>query len=352
METANKEVRGNRPKTQGGEGQGQPRTGNSREGYRDANGHRIREIKSIRGGGEKATRWEKITKINNRCKNPAITNKGENSANNEDRREVGENKTRPGNNDTRTQHGGGFANYGRQAGKEQRTRDLILKEQKRRELNAKQDRGSQVNSKAKRDEGTQKELKSRHKQMEKKDSDLKKEPKKKMERGTKVEERGGEQDTHMSSIDDQNKGFYKRKKKKDSSDKEERDTLNFELQGQTKKKNKQEVPLKERRVEVPGDSNCKGACFTDSAKQTGNAAGDGIEGTGLTKSKTSRGNVGQAGNKGKGSKGNGGTHSNRQACFTNSRQAGRRRDRRRNQGHRPHQDQDQRRRSRPGRDQD
>ena len=62
METANKEVRGNGPKTQGGEDQGQPRTGNRREGYRDADGDRIREIKSIKGGGERATRWEKMSK--------------------------------------------------------------------------------------------------------------------------------------------------------------------------------------------------------------------------------------------------------------------------------------------------
>ena len=95
------------------------------------------------------------------------------------------------------------------------------------------------------------------------------------------------------------------------------------MQGQAKEKIKPEYSLKNLREEVAGDSNCKGACFTDSAKQTGNAAGDGSEGTGLTKSKTSRGNVGQAGNKGEGSKGNAGTHFNRQACFTNSdRQAG------------------------------
>merc|ERR1711915_332699 len=68
------------------------------------------------------------------------------------------------------------------------TRELTLKEQKRKELYAKQGRGSQFTSKAQRDEWINKELKSLNKQIKDKteqidklDSDLKKDSKKKLE---------------------------------------------------------------------------------------------------------------------------------------------------------------------------
>jgi structural maintenance of chromosome 3 (chondroitin sulfate proteoglycan 6) len=105
---------------------------------------------------------------------------------------------------------------------EEYTRELALKEQKRKELYAKQGRGSQFTSKGQRDEWIQKELKSLNKQtkdkteqIERLDADLKKDAKKKVELETKIEEMGGEQDTYRTSIDDQNKGYYELKKKKD-----------------------------------------------------------------------------------------------------------------------------------------
>merc|ERR1712079_710992 len=116
------------------------------------------------------------------------------------------------------------------------TRELTLKEQKRKELYAKQGRGSQFSSKAQRDEWIQKELKSLHKQIkdkteqiEKLDSDLRKDSKKKNELESKMEELTGEQDTHRSSIDDQNKGFYELKKKKDKLQSERNDLCRKEM---------------------------------------------------------------------------------------------------------------------------
>merc|ERR1719495_2247375 len=116
------------------------------------------------------------------------------------------------------------------------TRELTLKEQKRKELYAKQGRGSQFTSKSQRDEWIQKELKSLHKQIkdkteqiEKLDSDLRKDSKKKVELESKIEELGGEQDTHRSSIDDQNKGFYELKKRKDKLQSERNDLCRKEM---------------------------------------------------------------------------------------------------------------------------
>jgi len=116
------------------------------------------------------------------------------------------------------------------------TRELTLKEQKRKELYAKQGRGSQFTSKGQRDEWIQKELKSLHKQIkdkteqiEKLDGDLRKDRKKKVELETKIEECGGEQDTQRSSIDDQNKGFYELKKKKDKLQSERNDLCRKEM---------------------------------------------------------------------------------------------------------------------------
>ena len=101
-------------------------------------------------------------------------------------------------------------------------RELSLKEQKRKELYAKQGRGSQFTNKGQRDEWIQKELKSLNKnikdkteQIERLGDDLKKDSKKKVELESKIEELIGEQDTHRTSIDDQNKGFYELKKRKD-----------------------------------------------------------------------------------------------------------------------------------------
>merc|ERR1711892_1195256 len=101
------------------------------------------------------------------------------------------------------------------------TRELTLKEQKRKELYAKQGRGSQFTSKAQRDEWIKKELKSLNKQIKDKteqidrlDGELKKDSKKKVELESKIDELTGEQDTHRTSIDDQNKGFYELKKRK------------------------------------------------------------------------------------------------------------------------------------------
>ena len=62
MEAGDKDERGNRPKRQGGEGRGQTQAPDRRDDYRDADGDRIREVKSIRGGGMRATRWEKVSK--------------------------------------------------------------------------------------------------------------------------------------------------------------------------------------------------------------------------------------------------------------------------------------------------
>jgi len=103
------------------------------------------------------------------------------------------------------------------------TRELTLKEQKRKELYAKQGRGSQFTSKDQRDTWIKKELKSlikqikdKTEQIDKLSDDLKKDTKKKSDLEKKVEELTSEQDTHRTSIDDQNKGFYELKKKKDS----------------------------------------------------------------------------------------------------------------------------------------
>jgi len=116
------------------------------------------------------------------------------------------------------------------------TRDLTLKEQKRKELYAKQGRGSQFTSKAQRDEWINKELKSLNKQIKDKteqidklDSDLKKDSKKKLELESKMEELTGEQDTHRTSIDDQNKGFYELKKRKDKLQSERNDLCRKEM---------------------------------------------------------------------------------------------------------------------------
>jgi len=116
------------------------------------------------------------------------------------------------------------------------TRELTLKEQKRKELYAKQGRGSQFTSKAQRDEWIQKELKSLNKQIKDKteqidklDSDLKKDSKKKLELESKMEELTGEQDTHRTSIDDQNKGFYELKKRKDKLQSERNDLCRKEM---------------------------------------------------------------------------------------------------------------------------
>ena len=116
------------------------------------------------------------------------------------------------------------------------TRELTLKEQKRKELYAKQGRGSQFSSKAQRDDWIQKELKSLNKQIKDKteqiarlDSDLKKDTSKKEELESKMEELTGEQDTHRSSIDDQNKGFYELKKKKDKLQSERNDLCRKEM---------------------------------------------------------------------------------------------------------------------------
>merc|ERR1711874_895571 len=116
------------------------------------------------------------------------------------------------------------------------TRELALKEQKRKELYAKQGRGSQFTSKAQRDEWIQKELKSLNKQIKDKteqierlDSDLTKDSKKKNELESKMEELTGEQDTHRSSIDDQNKGFYELKKRKDKLQSERNDLCRKEM---------------------------------------------------------------------------------------------------------------------------
>ena len=116
------------------------------------------------------------------------------------------------------------------------TRELTLKEQKRKELYAKQGRGSQFTSKAQRDEWIQKELKSLNKQIKDKteqierlDSDLTKDSKKKNELESRMDELTGEQDTHRSSIDDQNKGFYELKKKKDKLQSERNDLCRKEM---------------------------------------------------------------------------------------------------------------------------
>ncbi|XP_023344565.1 structural maintenance of chromosomes protein 3-like [Eurytemora carolleeae] len=116
------------------------------------------------------------------------------------------------------------------------TRELSLKEQKRKELYAKQGRGSQFTSKAQRDEWIQKELKSLNKQIKDKTEqierlgeDLKRDSKKKNELETKIDELGGEQDSHRTSIDDQNKGFYELKKKKDKLQGERNDLCRKEM---------------------------------------------------------------------------------------------------------------------------
>jgi len=116
------------------------------------------------------------------------------------------------------------------------TRELSLKEQKRKELYAKQGRGSQFTSKGQRDEWIQKELKSLNKQIRDKTeqidrlgSDLEQNSKKKIELDSKIEEMGGEQDTHRTSIDDQNKGFYELKKRKDKLQGERNDLCRKEM---------------------------------------------------------------------------------------------------------------------------
>lgn len=103
------------------------------------------------------------------------------------------------------------------------TRELTLKEQKRKELYAKQGRGSQFTSKEQRDEWIRKELKSLNKQIKDKTEqidrlgeDLKRDAKRKVELDKKIEEATNEQDHFRSNIDDQNKGFYELKKKKDT----------------------------------------------------------------------------------------------------------------------------------------
>jgi len=102
------------------------------------------------------------------------------------------------------------------------TRELALKEQKRKELYAKQGRGSQFTSKEQRDDWIKKELKSLNKQIKDKgeqierlESDLKRDAKRKVELEKKIEEATGDQDNFRSDIDDHNKGFYELKKKKD-----------------------------------------------------------------------------------------------------------------------------------------
>ena len=125
------------------------------------------------------------------------------------------------------------------------TRELTLKEQKRKELYAKRGRGSQFTSKEQRDEWIRKELKSLNKQIKDKTEqidrlgeDLKRDAKRKVELDKKIEEATNEQDhfrcafdnffdhllfdaryfcfSRRSNIDDQNKGFYELKKKKDT----------------------------------------------------------------------------------------------------------------------------------------
>merc|ERR1719412_864813 len=116
------------------------------------------------------------------------------------------------------------------------TRELALKEQKRKELYAKQGRGSQFTSKEQRDEWIKKELKSLNKQtkdkteqIEKLSEDLKKDSKKKNDLEKKIEEATQEQETHRTSIDDQNKGFYELKKKKDALQSERNELCRKEM---------------------------------------------------------------------------------------------------------------------------
>jgi len=116
------------------------------------------------------------------------------------------------------------------------TRELGLKEQKRKELYAKQGRGSQFTSKEQRDEWIKKELKSLNKQtkdkteqIEKLSEDLKKDSKKKNDLEKKIEEATQEQETHRTSIDDQNKGFYELKKKKDALQSERNELCRKEM---------------------------------------------------------------------------------------------------------------------------
>lgn len=73
-----------------------------------------------------------------------------------------------------------------------------------------------------RDEWIKKELRSLNKQLKDKTEqidrlteDLKRDGKRKVELEKKIEEATSEQDNFRSNIDDQNKGFYELKKKKD-----------------------------------------------------------------------------------------------------------------------------------------
>lgn len=119
---------------------------------------------------------------------------------------------------------------------EECTRELTLKEQKRKELYAKQGRGSQFTSKGQRDEWIKKELKSLNKQLKDKSEQIerlgeetKRDQKRKVELEKRIEESANEQEGHRTSIDDQNKGFYELKKKKDGLQSERNELCRKEM---------------------------------------------------------------------------------------------------------------------------
>jgi structural maintenance of chromosome 3 (chondroitin sulfate proteoglycan 6) len=106
---------------------------------------------------------------------------------------------------------------------EECTRELALKEQKCKELYAKQGRGSQFTSKEQRDEWIKKELKSLYKQIKDKTEqidrlaeDLKRDGVRRSELEKHIEGLTSEQDQFRSTLDEQSKGFYEQKKRKDA----------------------------------------------------------------------------------------------------------------------------------------
>ena len=224
-----------------GQGQdGGEQDADMRGDYKDADGNRFREVKSIRGGGKRATRWVKVTREGEaRPKRDQEEQREGGDTGNENK---GEEETTNTNNDAKEE---GESNQDNQAEntKEQKAktrgtgvrdgcnRPAITneREKEKKEHTDKSDTGyNKFVRRAGNETGGGNKLKNTIKGKEKERENIKgpSNPHTAEKRRTALQEEG-------EKTKNGNKGV-KDLKKEEGSDKEERDTLNPELQGRAK----------------------------------------------------------------------------------------------------------------------